>query len=87
MEHRGTARSRIVSVRFDGREIAPETAISAGGRSIGRILSTIDGRGLALMRLDRAEAARAAGEEFLAGDMAIAVERPEWARYRVMGDA
>jgi folate-binding protein YgfZ len=87
MEHRGTARSRIVPVRFDGREIAPETAISAGGRSIGRILSTIDGRGLALMRLDRAEAARAAGEEFLAGDMAIAIERPEWARYRVMGNA
>ena len=87
MEHRGTARSRIVPVSFDGGEIAPETAISAGGRSLGRILSTMQGRGLALMRLDRAEAARAAGEEFLAGDMAIAIERPEWARYRVMGDA
>ena len=87
MEHRGTARSRIVPVRFDSRDIAPETAISAGGRSLGRILSTMHGRGLALLRLDRAEAARAAGEEFLAGDMPITIERPEWARYRVTGDA
>jgi hypothetical protein len=81
MEHRGTARSRIVPVRFDGPAPAPDTAVTAGGRSLGRILSGQDGRGLALVRLDRAEAARAAGEPMLAGDTALAVERPHWARY------
>jgi tRNA-modifying protein YgfZ len=85
MEHRGTARSRIVPVRFDGPPPAPETAVTAGGRSLGRILSGHDGRGLALIRLDRAEAARAAGEPLVAGDTGVAVERPAWARYSVPG--
>jgi hypothetical protein len=89
MEHRGTARSRIVPVSFEGLPPAPETPVTAGGRSLGRILSGHDGRGLALIRLDRAEAARAAGEPFLAGETAIAIERPAWARYRMpaSGDA
>ena len=81
MEHRGTARNRIVPVRFDGPPPAPETALTAGGRSLGRMLSGQDGRGLALVRLDRAEAARAAGEPLVADGTVVAVERPEWARY------
>ena len=81
MEHRGTARSRIVPVRFDGPPPAPETAVTAGGRSLGRILSGLDGRGLALIRLDRAAAASSAGEPLVAGDTGLSLERPEWARY------
>ena len=89
MEHRGTARSRIVPVSFEGPTPAPETTVTAGGRSLGRMLSGHDGRGLALVRLDRAEAARAAGEPLVADDTAIAIERPAWARYRMpaSGDA
>ena len=83
MEHRGTARSRIVPVRFDGPPPAPETAVTAGGRSMGRILSGHDGRGLALIRLDRAAAASSAGEPLVAGDAGLSLERPEWARYSV----
>jgi tRNA-modifying protein YgfZ len=60
MEHRGTARSRIVPVRFDGPPPAPGTGVAAGGRSLGTVLSSLDGRGLAIVRLDRAEAALAA---------------------------
>jgi tRNA-modifying protein YgfZ len=74
-----------VPVLFDGPCPAPDTAVTAGGRSLGRILSGHDGRGLALVRLDRAEAARTAGEALLAGDTPIAIEKPEWARYRVPG--
>ena len=83
MEHRGTARNRIVPVRFEGAPPAPGTEVAAGGRGLGRMLSAGDGRGLALLRLDRAEAARATGDAILAGDTPIAVERPEWARYPV----
>jgi hypothetical protein len=83
MEHRGTARSRIVPVRFEGPPPSPDTVVTAGGRSLGRMLSSHDGRGLALVRLDRAEAARAAGEPMLAGDTAVVIERPQWARYRM----
>jgi tRNA-modifying protein YgfZ len=81
MEHRGTARSRIVPVRFDGPPPSPDAPVTAGGRSLGRMLSGNHGRGLALVRLDRAEAARAAGEPLVAGDTVIAIERPQWARY------
>jgi tRNA-modifying protein YgfZ len=83
MEHRGTARSRIVPVRFDGPQPAPETAVTAGGRGLGRILSSHDGRGLALIRLDRAAAASSAGEPLVAGHTGLSLERPEWARYPV----
>ncbi|HUE46240.1 MAG TPA: folate-binding protein [Aestuariivirgaceae bacterium] len=83
MEHRGTARSRIVPVRFDGPPPAPETAVTAGGRGLGRILSGHDGRGLALIRLDRATAASSAGEPLVAGDTGLSLERPTWARYSI----
>ena len=83
MEHRGTARSRIVPVRFDGPQPAPGTAVTAGGRGLGRILSGHDGRGLALIRLDRAAAAAGAGEPLLAGDTGLSLETPQWARYTV----
>jgi tRNA-modifying protein YgfZ len=83
MEHRGTARSRIVPVRFDGPQPPPETVVTAGGRGLGRILSGHDGRGLALIRLDRAAAASAAGEPLVAGDTGLSLEKPEWARYAV----
>jgi tRNA-modifying protein YgfZ len=83
MEHRGTARSRIVPVRFDGPPPPPDTAVTAGGRSLGRVLSGHDGRGLALIRLDRAAAASSAGEPLVAGATGLSLERPEWARYPV----
>ena len=83
MEHRGTARSRIVPVRFDGPPPLPDTAVTAGGRGLGRILSGLDGRGLALIRLDRAAAAAGAGEPLVAGETGLSLERPEWARYSV----
>jgi folate-binding protein YgfZ len=85
MEHRGTARSRIVPVRFEGPHAPHGTAVTAGGRSLGRILSSQDGRGLALVRLDRAEAALAAAEPLIAGDTQFVIEQPEWARFRVPG--
>ena len=87
MEHRGTARSRIVPVRFEGPRPAPGTEVAAGGRGLGRVLSGIDRRGLALLRLDRAENAIGSGEPLTAGETTIVVERPDWARFRVPGRA
>jgi tRNA-modifying protein YgfZ len=85
MEHRGTARSRIVPVRFDGPPPAPGTGLAAGGRSLGTVLSSLDGRGLAIIRLDRAENALAAGETIVAGETPMVLERPQWARFPVPG--
>src|SRR6266700_3418071 len=61
IEHRGTARNRVVSVAFDG--FAPEagTPVSAGEKTVGTLGSSAHGRGVALLRLDRLADALAAG--------------------------
>ena len=86
MEHRGTARTRVVPVTYDG--FAPEagTPVSAGDRSIGTLGSTARGHGLALLRLDRAADALAAGQPLLAGGVALRLAKPDWARFPFPGD-
>ena len=82
MQHRGTARSRVVPVAIAG-EAETGTAVTAGERTIGRLLSVGGGEGLALIRLDRAEAARAEGQAIMAGAARISLKRPDWARWTV----
>ena len=79
MEHRGTARSRIVPVAIDG-EPEPGAELRAGGKPAGRLGSVAGGRGLALMRLDRVEAAQSAGEAIMAGKAVVTVLAPIWER-------
>jgi len=82
MQHRGTARSRVVPVAIAG-EAETGAAVTAGGRSIGRLLSVGGNEGLALIRLDRAAAAKAEGQAIMAGTAEISVKRPHWARWTV----
>ncbi|GLK81515.1 YgfZ/GcvT domain-containing protein [Methylopila turkensis] len=86
MEHRGTARTRVAPVVLDG--LAPEigAAVVAGERTIGRMGSSADGRGLALLRLDRAEEARAAGTPLIAGAAMLTLVKPSWARFAFPGE-
>src|SRR5580693_6402758 len=53
MEHRGTARTRAVPVRYDGAAPQAGAAIVAGNRQLGQMGSTAAGFGVALLRLDR----------------------------------
>ncbi|MET0707749.1 MAG: folate-binding protein [Tardiphaga sp.] len=71
MQHRGTARARIVGVIMDGHAPAPGSEIRAGDKPIGTMGSSADGRGLALIRTDRATDALDAAAPFLAGDAPI----------------
>jgi len=76
MQHRGTARTRIVRLRYpDG--FAPEAgaAVTAGARVIGKAGSGAGGIGLAMLRLDKLEDALAAGEDLRAGGLPFLVER------------
>ena len=50
---------------------------------IGRIGSVAGTRGLAMVRLDRAAEASAKGEPLLAGGVAIALRKPEWASFEL----
>ncbi|MGH6824289.1 YgfZ/GcvT domain-containing protein [Methyloceanibacter sp.] len=87
MEHRGTARKRIVGVEGEG-PLPPEgTDITAGGTSIGTLGSVSGSAGLALLRLDRAEAAEAAGQVLRADEMTVALRIPAWARFKTPAPA
>jgi folate-binding protein YgfZ len=87
IEHRGTARTRVIPVAFDG--FAPEagTPVSAGEKALGTLGSTAQGRGLALLRLDRTADALAAGEPLIAGGVEMRPVKPVWARFAWPGEA
>src|SRR5262249_17168266 len=86
IEHRGPARTRVVPVSYDG--FAPEvgTPVSAGEKALGTLGSTAQGRGLALLRLDRTADALAAGEPLIAGDAEMRLVKPSWARFPFPGE-
>ncbi|MDP3257762.1 MAG: folate-binding protein [Bosea sp. (in: a-proteobacteria)] len=88
MQHRGTARTRVVPVVFEGG-IAAETGAEAvaGGKPLGRIGSGANGRALALLRLDRVADAQAAGEPLLGGGMAFTLAKPDFIRFPFPGEA
>lgn len=81
MEHRGTARSRIVPVRYV--DAAPEAgaAVMGGERQVGVMGSAAAGHGLALLRLDRVAEALSRGDGLAAGGVPIRLVRPGWARF------
>jgi hypothetical protein len=87
VEHRGTARKRVVPVTF---EFAPETgvAVMAGDIAVGTMGSSArGGHGLAMLRLDRVGEALAAGTPLIAGGLTLEAVKPGWARFPWPGEA
>jgi folate-binding protein YgfZ len=87
VEHRGTARSRVVPVAYD--DSAPEAgaSVEAGDKTVGTMGSAAKGRGLALLRLDRVGEAMAEGKPLIAGGVALRPLKPDWARFAFPGEA
>jgi folate-binding protein YgfZ len=77
MEHRGTARSRIVRVLLDDGAPDAGTAVVAADKSVGTMGSSAASQGLALLRLDRAADAIEAGIALTAGGIPIRVADPD----------
>ena len=75
MQHRGTARSRILPVASMGKLPAPQTAITSGETVIGTLLSNDGTLGIALIRIDRWNAATA---PIMAGTVAISLRTLSW---------
>jgi tRNA-modifying protein YgfZ len=86
MEHRGTGRTRVVPVAFAGAAPAIGIAVTADGKPLGRMGSAATGRGLASLRLDRVEDALASGAALAAGETALRLVKPAWARFAFPGD-
>ncbi len=81
MQHRGTARRRILKVESDHALPPPGTGLTAGGKTVGALGSVAGKTGLAMARIDRVKAAMDAGTPLLAGDTPVRLSIPEWARF------
>jgi folate-binding protein YgfZ len=82
MQHRGTARTRIVPVAYpDGAAVAPGEDVTAGEKTLGKTGSVAGGHGLVMIRLDRARDALSAGEPILAGGHPVRLAKPDWIRF------
>jgi folate-binding protein YgfZ len=84
MEHRGTARSRILPLRLDGTAPAKGTPILAGAKQIGTILSCAGDHALGLVRLDRLADAAQAGDRLLTDSVPVHVIKPAFARFDIV---
>jgi folate-binding protein YgfZ len=80
MQHRGTARTRSVKVLLD--DLSPEAGVSvmAGDKPVGTMGSSAQGKGIALVRIDRVAGAIDAGQPLTAGGLVVRLAEPEVVR-------
>jgi tRNA-modifying protein YgfZ len=76
MQHRGTARTRIVRVVLDNFSPEAGAPVLAGEKNVGTMGSTAGGNGLALLRTDRVADALDAGATLSAGGLALRLADP-----------
>jgi folate-binding protein YgfZ len=87
VEHRSTARSRVVPVAFDGGAPMEGATVMMGDKQIGVMGSAANGQGLALLRLDRVADALAAATPITAAGVPIRAVKPAWATFAWPGEA
>lgn len=88
MQHRGTARRRIMLVKAE-EPLAPGIEIVAEGKPVGTVLASISGNedgvaagtGMAMIRIDRLAAALDRGVPVTAGGVPVTATVPPWAGY------
>lgn len=86
VEHRASARSRLVPVAFEDAAPSSGLPVMAGDKQVGTLGSAAKGRGLAMLRLDRVADAIAAGAQLTCGGIALHVVKPDWAHFAWPGE-
>ncbi len=86
MQHRGTARSRLVPVDAAAALPEPGAKVMADDRPVGTLLGAHGSNGLALIRLDRAAKAASAGTVLSVDGQQITMHKPAWARWADAAD-
>ncbi|PAQ03575.1 folate-binding protein YgfZ [Mesorhizobium mediterraneum] len=81
MQHRGTARRRVLIARAERPLPAPGTELTVAGRPIGTLGTTAGKTGLAVARIDRVKAALDAGQPIMADDVPVSLTIPAWAKF------
>lgn len=81
MQHRGTARRRVLIAAAETPLPAPGTPVEASGRALGT-LGTVSGtKALAVVRIDRVKEAMDVGQPITAGGVALSLAIPGWAGF------
>ena len=86
VEHRASARNRVVPIAFDRFAPIPGLPVTAGDKNLGMIGSASNGRGLALLRLDRVADALASATPLTCGGITIQLVKPSWAAFPWPGE-
>ncbi|BCG81362.1 CAF17-like 4Fe-4S cluster assembly/insertion protein YgfZ [Mesorhizobium sp. 113-3-3] len=81
MQHRGTARRRVLIVQAGLALPASGSELTVEGRPVGTLGSSAGDIGLAIARIDRVKVALDAGQSILAGDVPVTVTIPAWAKF------
>jgi len=87
VEHRGTARKRVVPVTFEDFAAEAGVPVRVGEIEVGTMGSSAHGRGLAMLHLGRVGDALAAGQPIISGGVAIRPVKPAWAQFGWPGEA
>jgi tRNA-modifying protein YgfZ len=87
VEHRGTARKRVVPVTFE--DFGPEAGVTVrvGETEVGIMGSSARARGLAMLHLGRIGDALASGAPIMCGGIALHPVKPTWATFDWPGEA
>jgi folate-binding protein YgfZ len=70
-KYRGLVKKRLFPVVFEGEPPEPGSLVRDGDREIGEMRTSLDGRGLALLRLDGIQAAASGGRPLTAAGVEI----------------
>ncbi len=73
-KYRALIKKRLLPVAIEGPAPEPGTPVTAGGRDAGVLRSSVDGVGLALLRLEHLEA------PLLAGEARLTAKKPDWVK-------
>ncbi len=80
-KYRGLIRKRLMPVRLRGPCPEPDAIVRLGDKEAGEMRSSVDGWGLALLRLEQVERAKAEGTPLTVGETEVVPVRPEWALF------
>ncbi len=87
MQHRGTARRRVLIATGASALPPPGTEIIANGRPLGALGTVAGSTGLAIVRIDRVKDAMAAGNPITADGLEIDLSIPSWAKFTFPAEA
>jgi folate-binding protein YgfZ len=86
MQHRGTARRRVVMINSDQPLPVTGSGIQASGKAIGKIGSCLSTNGLAMVRIDRLASALENGDDVSSEGIILQAKLPEWASISLNND-